>query len=92
MPSVWLGAETGTREKGIDKETGKTIIEIDPKYFRPTEVESLLGDSTKAREKLAWKPRISFNELVKEMVDSDLKEAEKELHLKNGGFESKKQF
>ena len=82
----------GIDEKGIDKKTNKVIIEVDSKYFRPAEVESLLGDSTKAREKLGWKPKISFEELIKEMVSSDLKEAEKEVHLKNGGFESKKQF
>ena len=86
----WQGQ--GIDEKGIDKKTNKVIIEVDSRYFRPAEVESLLGDSTKAREKLRWKPKISFEELVKEMVQSDLKEAEKELHLKNGGFESKKQF
>ena len=86
----WQGQEVD--EKGVDKKTGKTIIEVDPKYFRPTEVESLLGDSSKAREKLGWKPKINFNELVKEMVDSDLKEAERELHLKNGGFKIKNNF
>jgi len=86
----WQGQ--GLNEKGVNKETNKVIIEVDPKYFRPTEVESLLGDSTKAREKLGWKPRISFEELVKEMVSSDLKEAEKELYLKNGGFKIKNNF
>jgi len=86
----WQGE--GLNEKGVDKKTNKVIIEVDSKYFRPAEVESLLGDSTKAREKLGWKPKISFEELIKEMVSSDLKEAEKEVHLKNGGFESKKQF
>jgi len=86
----WQGE--GLDEKGVDKKTNKIIIEVDSKYFRPAEVESLLGDSAKAREKLEWKPKISFNELVKEMVQSDLKEAEKELHLKDGGFDPKKQF
>jgi len=86
----WQGQRL--EEKGIDKKTNKVIIEVDPKYFRPAEVESLLGDSTKAREKLGWKPKISFEELVKEMVGSDLEEAKKELHLKNGGFEIKNNF
>jgi len=82
----------GVDEKGIDKKTNKVIIEVDPKYFRPAEVESLLGDSTKAREKLGWNPKISFEELVKEMVTADLKEAEKEVQLKNGGFKVKNNF
>jgi len=83
----WQGE--GLQEKGIDKKTGKVIVEIDPRYFRPTEVESLLGDSTKAREKLGWRPKTSFQELIKEMVQSDLEEAKKEVHLKNGGFRIK---
>jgi len=86
----WQGE--GLNEKGIDKKTNKVIIEVDPKYFRPAEVESLLGDPTKAREKLGWSPKISFGKLVKEMVQSDLEEAKKELHLKNGGFEIKNNF
>jgi len=86
----WQGQ--GLDEKGINRGTNKVIIEIDPRYFRPTEIESLLGDSTKAREKLGWRPRINFEELIKEMVKSDLEEAEKDLHLKNGGFRIKNQF
>jgi len=83
----WQGE--GTNEKGINKETSEVIIEVDPRYFRPSEVESLLGDSSKAREELGWKPKISFSELVKEMVRSDLEEAKKDVHLKNGGFKVK---
>ena len=86
----WQGE--GLNENGVDKKTGKTIIEIDPKYFRPAEVESLLGDPTKAREKLGWKLKILFKELVKEMVQSDLEEAKREVHLKNGGFKTKNNF
>jgi len=86
----WQGE--GLNEKGIDKKTGKVIVEVDPRYFRPAEVESLLGDSTKAREKLDWRPKTSFEELIKEMVHSDLEEAKKELHLKNGGFKIKNNF
>lgn len=80
----WQGQ--GVNEKAIDKNTGKTLIEIDPKYFRPTEVDSLLGDPTRANEILNWKAKISFKELVKEMMENDMKLAEKELHLKNGGY------
>ncbi|MCD4694383.1 GDP-mannose 4,6-dehydratase [bacterium] len=73
-------------EKGINKKNGKTIIEIDPNYFRPTEVDSLKGDPSMAIKELGWKPKISFSELIKEMIKHDLKEAKKEIHLKKGGF------
>ncbi len=66
---------------------GKDIINVDPKYFRPTEVDLLLGDASKAREKLGWKPKITLEEMTKEMVESDLKENYKELVLKECGFE-----
>lgn len=67
----WEGE--GVNEKGIDIETGKVLVEVDPKYFRPAEVEQLLGNPTKAREKLGWNPRkTSFDELVNIMVDSDM--------------------
>ena len=65
----WEGA--GIEEIGIDTKTGKTIICVDPKYFRPTEVDILLGDATKAKDKLDWKPSITFTELVKTMIESD---------------------
>ena len=71
----WEG--TGVDEKGFD-ETGKCIVAVDPQYFRPTEVETLLGDATKAREKLGWAPKITFKELVAEMVREDLKSAKRE--------------
>ncbi|WP_341878340.1 GDP-mannose 4,6-dehydratase [Defluviitalea saccharophila] len=67
---IWDGK--GVEEKGIDKNTGKVLIEIDPKYFRPTEVDLLWGDPTKANQQLGWKPKVSFKELVKMMVDSDI--------------------
>ena len=73
----WQGS--GVDEKGIDKNTGKVLVEVDPKYFRPAEVELLWGDSTKARTELGWEPKYSFMDLVKEMVQSDLEE------MKNGG-------
>ena len=77
---------TGVDETGTDVATGKIIIRVDPRYFRPTEVDSLLGDSTKARERLGWKPKISFKDLVNEMVTSDLNDAKKDNLLKKEGF------
>jgi GDPmannose 4,6-dehydratase len=66
----WQGS--GVDEKGIDRSSGKVLIEIDPRYFRPTEVDLLIGDPTKARTKLGWQHRTGFEELVREMVDADL--------------------
>ena len=77
----------GVDEKGIDKATGKTLIEVDPRYFRPAEVDLLLGDSTKARTELGWKPTYDLEALVNEMVDSDLELAKKEKTLKEHGYE-----
>ena len=71
----WLGK--GINEKGIDKKTGKTIIRVGKRYFRPTEVDTLLGDARKAKKVLKWKPKITFNQMVKEMVESDFKEQKK---------------
>lgn len=68
---VWKGK--GLDEKGIDRKSGKTIIEIDPVYFRPTEVDILIGDCSKARKKLGWKPTVTFKELVTMMCEEDLK-------------------
>ena len=68
---IWEGE--GVDEKGIDKSTGKVLVEVDPMYFRPTEVDLLIGDSTKAKDKLGREPKIKFEELVREMVESDLK-------------------
>ena len=66
---VWSGE--GVKEKGILKSTGKVVIEINEKYFRPTEVETLLGDASLAEKELGWKPKTKFKELVHIMVDSD---------------------
>jgi GDPmannose 4,6-dehydratase len=96
----WEGE--GSKEKGIvvgnksghTPKAGSVIVSIDPKYYRPTEVETLLGDPTKAKEKLGWKPEISFKELVREMVKEDLEQAKRDaLLMRNGykihsGFES----
>lgn len=78
---------SGVDEKGIDAETGRVLVEVDPRYFRPTEVDLLIGDASKAAEKLGWKPKMQLPELTALMVDADLEEARRELHLKDGGFE-----
>ncbi|BDV00888.1 GDP-mannose 4,6-dehydratase [Thermodesulfomicrobium sp. WS] len=78
----WEGK--GVEEKGIDPQ-GRCIVAVDPRYFRPTEVETLLGDARKAREKLGWHPRVTFNELVREMVQADLKEAQREQLMRAHG-------
>lgn len=86
----WKGK--GIYEQAIDRNTGKIVIKVDSKYFRPAEVESLQGDASKAREKLGWRRKISFEEMIKEMILHDLKEAKKEAHLKDGGFHTETKF
>jgi GDPmannose 4,6-dehydratase len=73
---AWRGK--GTDEKGVDAKTGEVLVSIDPRYFRPTEVDLLLGDPTKAHEKLGWRHKTSFRDLVKEMVAADLVQVERE--------------
>ncbi|TAJ80666.1 MAG: GDP-mannose 4,6-dehydratase [Gallionellaceae bacterium] len=80
----WEGA--GVDEKGYNAATGKCIVQVDPRYFRPTEVETLLGDPTKAKNKLGWTPKTTFEELVSEMVREDLKSAERDELVKKHGF------
>lgn len=80
---TWKGE--GVNEKGYD-ESGKCIVAVDPRYFRPTEVETLLGDPTKAHQKLGWKPKISFQELVSEMVREDLTSAERDSLVQEHGY------
>ncbi|MBK8759933.1 MAG: GDP-mannose 4,6-dehydratase [Sulfuritalea sp.] len=82
---TWKGA--GVDEKGYDAQGG-CIVQVDPRYFRPTEVETLLGDATKAKEKLGWTPKVSFAELVAEMVREDLKAAERDELVKKHGFKA----
>jgi GDPmannose 4,6-dehydratase len=81
---AWEGK--GIEEKGINAVTEKPIVAIDPRYFRPAEVDTLLGDPSKARRQLGWEPRISFDELVTEMVMADLKEAEKDTMVQQKGY------
>ena len=82
---TWEGE--GVNEKGKDSATGRVIVEIDPRYFRPAEVELLIGDPTKAFTQLGWKPKVQLPELVKMMVENDLNLAQKEEYLKKGGYE-----
>lgn len=86
---------TGVEEKGYVKscskeeyqlEIGKEVVAVDPRYFRPTEVDLLIGDPTKAKEKLGWEPQIQLNELVDDMMQSDLKLMSREQYLKDGGY------
>jgi GDPmannose 4,6-dehydratase len=79
----WQGQ--GKDEKGYDA-TGKCIVQVEARYFRPTEVETLLGDPSKAKNKLGWTPKISFQELVQEMVREDFKSAERDELVKQHGF------
>ncbi|NTF33472.1 GDP-mannose 4,6-dehydratase [Rhizobium skierniewicense] len=83
MKIDWRG--TGVDEKGYD-EKGRCIVSVDPRYFRPAEVETLLGDASKAREKLGWTPKITFNELVSEMMREDLKSAQRDEVVKKHGY------
>lgn len=83
----WRGQ--GVDEVGVDSSTGNVVVCVDPRYFRPTEVEFLLGDPTKAREKLGWYSEVTINQLAKMMVEEDLKIAERDLLCKNNGFEIK---
>ena len=80
----WEGK--GTAEVGRRADTGAVVVRIDPRYFRPAEVDTLLGDPSKAREMLGWTPTTTLEELVAEMVAFDVEEAKKEAYLKHNGF------
>jgi len=82
---TWQGS--GVEENAVDK-AGNVVVAVDPRYFRPTEVETLLGDPSKARRELGWVPRIGFDELVREMVESDLKAAERDALVMRHGFDA----
>jgi len=88
MEIRWYGE--GVNEKGQWKTANgeKTIVVVDPRYFRPTEVETLLGDPTKAKEKLGWTPKTTFDELVAEMVHEDLKSAKRDELIKQHGYKT----
>ena len=84
-PIIWDGS--GLEETGRRSDTGAIVVRIDQRYFRPAEVETLLGDPTKAREKLGWMPTTTLEELVNEMIAVDQEEARKEAYLKQKGFQ-----
>ncbi len=86
----WKGE--GTDEKGYDKATGNCLVEVDPRYFRPTEVETLLGDPTKAKEKLGWVPKITLDEMVTEMVENDLMIAKRDALCEKEGFKTNRYY
>ena len=84
MKIEWRG--TGVDETGVDTTTGKTLVRVDPRYFRPTEVDTLLGDPGKARQKLGWSAEIEFPALVAEMVSSDLQLAKRDAMVAKEGY------
>jgi GDPmannose 4,6-dehydratase len=84
MKIEWKG--DGVDEVGIDRRSGRTLVRVDPRYFRPTEVETLLGDATKARQKLGWTAEVTFPELVAEMVESDLDLAKRDAMVAKEGY------
>ena len=86
MKIEWRGQ--GVAEQGIDQATGKVLVKVDPRYFRPTEVETLLGDPTKAKQKLGWTPEVRFAQLVKEMVAGDLEIARRDQLVAREGFKT----
>jgi len=86
----WEGK--GVEEKGINEENNKTIVAVDAGYFRPTEVDNLLGDASKAKERLGWEPRISFQQLISEMVAEDMKEAQKDNLCRQEGYKTYDHF
>jgi len=87
---TWEGK--GIAEKGIDQVDGRVLVEIDPRYFRPAEVDILIGDPSKAKTKLGWEPKVQLPELVKMMMDYDIELAEREVHLKDGGYKTENFF
>ena len=86
MKIEWRGA--GVDESGIDTKSGRTLVKVDPRYFRPTEVDTLLGDPAKARAKLGWQPEIGFEALVREMVAADLELARRDAVMAREGFKT----
>ncbi|MBT3784988.1 GDP-mannose 4,6-dehydratase, partial [bacterium] len=84
IPLRFIGE--GENEQGVSEETGEVLVEVDPKYYRPTEVEHLVGDPSKAREELGWSPEYGLTELLKEMVAADLQEARKQSSLRDQGY------
>ncbi|MEZ2418677.1 GDP-mannose 4,6-dehydratase [Luteibacter sp. RCC_6_2] len=105
LAAAWLGLELAWEGDGINERArvaksppdsavkqGDIIVEVDPRYFRPAEVETLLGDASKAREKLGWSPRTSFGDLVAEMMSNDLREARRDALVKTAGFATSERY
>jgi GDPmannose 4,6-dehydratase len=90
MSIRWEGK--GAAEKGIEEKTGELIVAVDPSYYRPTEVHDLLGDAGKARQKLGWQPSTSFEELIAEMIEADMEEAQKDYLCLKEGFQTFNHF
>lgn len=90
IPIQWIGE--GINEKGVDQNTGRIVVEISPRYFRPTEVELLQGNAKKAEDKLGWKPKVTFHELIRLMVQQEWIEAIKDLISKTKYLEEKNSF
>ncbi len=86
----WKGS--GIDEKGINKANGDIIVEVDPRYFRPTEVETLLGDPSKAKEKLGWVPTTTFEQMVQEMIDKDINIAERDALCEREGYRTNRYY
>jgi GDPmannose 4,6-dehydratase len=80
----WQGS--GVDEQGVDRASGRTLVRIDPRYFRPSEVDSLLGDATKAHAQLGWSMEKTFDDVIAEMVDADLELARRDSHMHHHGF------
>ncbi len=83
---IWKG--DGDKEVGVNSKSNKVLVEVDPNYYRPTEVDILVGDASKARNELGWYPNASISDLIKEMVASDLEIFKRQIHLKKGGFDT----
>jgi GDPmannose 4,6-dehydratase len=84
MTLRWQGSGNG--EHAVDTSSGRTVVRIDPRYFRPAEVDTLLGDASKARRQLGWAPEVGFDELVREMVESDWRLAQRDALVEREGF------
>jgi len=82
----WEGK--GLDEKGYDSETNQLIVSVDPRYFRPSEVDTLLGDPSKAKEKLGWEPKITLKQMVDEMMENDINIAKRDSLVKKHGFKA----
>jgi GDPmannose 4,6-dehydratase len=89
MELTWRGM--GPEEKAFDPR-GQCVVAVDPRYFRPAEVDTLMGDASKARAKLGWSPKVTFHELVTEMAAADLEAAERDLLVHNSGYRVHSQF